>query len=106
MSRIYNSYAGADQLTDERGAMSANPRRSRSLYAGAVTEALADQDQLFENAFAVLEEAIANRVFPGASIAITLSGRLMALKAFGRFTYEDTAPEVTTETIFVPLNLR
>ena len=52
------------------------------------------------NAFGVIEQAIAERAFPGASIAITASGKLVALKAFGRFTFEAESPEVITETIF------
>jgi serine-type D-Ala-D-Ala carboxypeptidase len=65
-----------------------------------VVEASVNQDEVFSDAFAVLERAIVDRAFPGASIAVTHSGRLVALKAFGRFTYEITAPKVTTETIF------
>jgi serine-type D-Ala-D-Ala carboxypeptidase len=68
--------------------------------ARALSPVSGDQDQLFSDAFAVLEKAIQERVFPGASIAVTLSGKLVALKAFGRFTYEFTAPAVSTETIF------
>jgi CubicO group peptidase (beta-lactamase class C family) len=36
----------------------------------------------------VLQEAITNRAFPAASIAVTHQCRLVALKAFGRFTYD------------------
>ena len=76
------------------------PIRMAPLYAGAVTDARANQDAVFSEAFAVLEEAIQARAFPGASFAVTRFGRLISLKAFGRFTYEDGAPAVTTETIF------
>ncbi len=70
------------------------------------------QDQAFPAAFSILEAAIAARAFPAASIAITHQGKLVALKAFGRFTYESAekgAPrflreggdfEVTNATLF------
>jgi serine-type D-Ala-D-Ala carboxypeptidase len=44
--------------------------------------------------------AIADRVFPAASVAITHHGNLVGLKAFGRFNYEPDAPEATTATVF------
>src|SRR5579864_3227990 len=59
-----------------------------------------DQDHIFAHAFTVLEHAIEQRAFPCASVAITHSGRLVALKAFGRFTYEEESPIVTPETVF------
>ena len=59
-----------------------------------------NQDRTFRLAFEVLEDAIAHRAFPGASVAITHSGKLVALKALGRFTYEPESTPVTTESIF------
>jgi serine-type D-Ala-D-Ala carboxypeptidase len=59
-----------------------------------------NQDELFARAFAVISEAIDQHAFPGASIAVTHSGNLVAFKALGRFTYEDSAPAVSTDTIF------
>ena len=59
-----------------------------------------DQDHIFASAFTVLEQAIEQRAFPCASVAITYSGRLVALKAFGRFTYEENSPVVTPDTVF------
>ncbi len=50
--------------------------------------AFAHQDKLFSSAFEVLYQAISARAFPGASIAVTHSNRLIALKSFGHFTYE------------------
>jgi len=54
---------------------------------------------VFARAFEVVRQAIAERAFPAASVAITQHGRLVALKPFGTFTYDD-APEVKTETLF------
>jgi CubicO group peptidase (beta-lactamase class C family) len=50
------------------------------------------QDLVFGSAFAILREAIAERAFPGASIAVTHRGHLVALKALGHFTYDAVAP--------------
>jgi serine-type D-Ala-D-Ala carboxypeptidase len=44
--------------------------------------------------------AIEQRAFPGASIAIAHSGRLIAKKAFGRFTYDAASPQVTPQTVY------
>ena len=70
------------------------------LYAGGVIEATANQDKLFCDAFAVLNQGIAAKAFPGASVAISHTEKLVALKALGRFTYELNAPAVTDDTIF------
>jgi serine-type D-Ala-D-Ala carboxypeptidase len=58
------------------------------------------QDYQFASAFSVLEEAISERAFPAASVAISFVGRLIALKAFGRFTYEPDSLAVAAATIF------
>ena len=55
---------------------------------------------LFLGAFEILERAIEQRAFPGASVAITDGGQLVALKGFGRFTYDENSPIVTPETVF------
>ena len=60
-----------------------NPSGSSSLVAS-----FEDQDEIFAAAFAILEEAIVQRAFPAASIAVTHAGKLIALKSFGSFIYE------------------
>ena len=57
------------------------------------------QDKIFGGAFGVLQQAIGQTVFPAVSLAVTHNGKLVALKAFGRFTYEPGSP-VSTATIF------
>ena len=47
-----------------------------------------------------MKQAISERAFPGASIAVTHRGQLVALKGFGQFTYEEAAPTVTIGSIF------
>lgn len=49
------------------------------------------QDEQFATAFAILEKAIVERAFPAASIAVTDRGTLIALKAFGHFTFGKSA---------------
>jgi len=46
-----------------------------------------------------LRDAIAQRAFPAASVAITHRGRLIALKAFGHFTDEAGAPPLSLRSL-------
>jgi CubicO group peptidase (beta-lactamase class C family) len=59
-----------------------------------------NQDRFFARAFAILADAIEQGAFPGASIAVTHAGKLVALKALGRFNYEESSPQVDPDTIF------
>jgi CubicO group peptidase (beta-lactamase class C family) len=58
------------------------------------------QDTVFAPAFELIRLAVADRAFPAATVAITHKGSLIALKAFGRLTYEPNAPEATAATVF------
>jgi serine-type D-Ala-D-Ala carboxypeptidase len=58
-----------------------------SVYQALVRN-FSDQDEVFPSAFSTLRQAIAERIFPAASVAITHRGYLIALKAFGQFVYE------------------
>ncbi|MGC2186577.1 MAG: serine hydrolase domain-containing protein [Terriglobales bacterium] len=58
------------------------------------------QGAVFGRAFHILQEAFARAAFPAASIAVTYQENLVALKAFGRFTYEESSPAVTVATVF------
>ena len=75
-----------------------------SMPARDVSSSLLDdfslQDEVFCSAFGILREAVAGHAFPGASVAVTLKGRLIALKALGRFTYESGSPAVMPGTLF------
>lgn len=62
--------------------------------------AFANQDERLARAFAVLQSGIQQRAFPGASVAITHDGRLIACKGLGHFTYLANSPIVTPETIY------
>jgi serine-type D-Ala-D-Ala carboxypeptidase len=58
------------------------------------------QDNVFSSAFSILNDAITQHVFPAASVAVTHRGQLIALKAFGHFTYEPESTLVTPATVF------
>ena len=58
------------------------------------------QEQRFARAFDLIRRAIANRVFPGAALAVVSRGELLAWQAFGCFTYDSGAPEVQRETLW------
>src|SRR5204863_4112259 len=45
---------------------------------------LEQQEQVFESAFSVLQDAVDRKAFPCACVAVTRSEKLVALKAFGR----------------------
>ncbi|MFI5115981.1 MAG: serine hydrolase domain-containing protein [Terriglobales bacterium] len=62
--------------------------------------ALELQDKQFARAFALVRDAIEQRAFPAAALAVTHHGSLIALRGFGRFTYADDAPLVQPDTIF------
>ena len=67
---------------------------------GVLKPALAEQESRFARAFALLREAIEQRAFPGAALAVTHRGTLIASQGFGRFTYDSTSPEVHAGTVF------
>jgi CubicO group peptidase (beta-lactamase class C family) len=57
--------------------------------ASPLLEAFENQDKVFAEAFSILQQAIAQKAFPAASIAVTHRGRLVARKALGTFTYDE-----------------
>ena len=63
-------------------------------------DAFEHQDKIFSSAFSILQDAIARRKIPSASVAVTHQGRLIALKALGHFTPQADSPVVTTSTLF------
>lgn len=57
------------------------------------------QDEVFAAAFSIINKAIGDHAFPGASIAVTHAGKLIAVKAFGNLVYEESpklAPPLTS----------
>ena len=63
-------------------------------------EEIEDQDRRFSRAFDVLRRAIAQRAFPGASVAITHQGKIVALHGLGRFTYQADSSPVVPATVY------
>jgi CubicO group peptidase (beta-lactamase class C family) len=59
-----------------------------------------EQRTRFAAAHSILEQAVRDRAFPGAAYGILLKGKVVALDAVGRFTYEGDSSAVTPETIF------
>jgi CubicO group peptidase (beta-lactamase class C family) len=59
-----------------------------------------NQERIFSVAFKILGDAIQEKAFPGAASAVTHGGKLVALKTFGRFTYDATSPPIGAESIF------
>jgi serine-type D-Ala-D-Ala carboxypeptidase len=61
--------------------------------------AIERQEVVFAKPLELLNRAVADRAFPGASAAVTSHGKLVCLKAVGHFTYDQTSPAVTTASI-------
>jgi CubicO group peptidase (beta-lactamase class C family) len=80
------------------GSSSLNTSAKTSAHFPAL--AYEQQDVVFLPAFELLRQAIAQHAFPAVSVAVTHQGKLVALKAVGRFTYDLESPEVTTASIF------
>ena len=65
----------------------------------AVKKSEIDRSRL-EPAFRILTQAIGQRAFPGAAAAINYEGEIIGPFAFGRFTYDESSPEVSAGTLF------
>ena len=65
-----------------------------------LSQSFRQQDDQFQRAFQVLRSGIDQRAFPGAAVAVTHQGKLIAHKGLGHFTYDPTSPAVTAETIY------
>ena len=58
---------------------------NRDLSDTSPISAYDSQDNSFAAAFSVIRQAVADRAFPGASVAVTRAGELIVLKSFGSF---------------------
>ena len=47
-----------------------------------------------------MQAGITTHAFPGAAVAVTHQGKLVALKGLGAFTYDPDAPRVQPDTIY------
>jgi CubicO group peptidase (beta-lactamase class C family) len=64
------------------------------------SKAFPQQERIFGRAFALLKQAVQERVFPGASLAVVYRGELAAWRGIGCFTYAPDSPPVTPTTVF------
>lgn len=58
------------------------------------------QEIQFARAFAIIRDAIAKRVFPGAALAVNCRWSRIVRAGFGRFTYDADSPAVEPDTVF------
>jgi CubicO group peptidase (beta-lactamase class C family) len=68
--------------------------------ASALTDAFAGQDQEFAESFQTVRKWIGERAFPGAVLAVGRHGRIVALKSFGKMTYDVDATAMPVDAIF------
>jgi CubicO group peptidase (beta-lactamase class C family) len=68
--------------------------------SNAIVAAPLDQTSRFAPAYQVLREAIASQAFPGCAFGVIADGQVLLQDALGHFTYDDDAPQVTSQTIF------
>ena len=57
-------------------------------------------DTRFAGAYQVLEDALAARAFPGCAFGVFSRGEVVLQDALGRFTYEEDAPYVLSDTVY------
>jgi serine-type D-Ala-D-Ala carboxypeptidase len=58
------------------------------------------QRRQFTAAYSVLEQAVAERVFPGAAFAVLAGDQVVALDGVGGFTYDPITEAVTASTVY------
>jgi CubicO group peptidase (beta-lactamase class C family) len=56
--------------------------------------------RLRERAISILEQAVTDRVFPGAAFAVTRGEKILITGSAGRFTCEPDSPAILPETVF------
>src|SRR4029077_2283753 len=59
----------------------------------------ASGDAQLRPAYDVIEHAIADKAFPGATLAVGYHGKI-AVRAFGKLTYDPKAPAVKVDTVY------
>ncbi len=58
------------------------------------------QREQFSNAYAVLEEAIQSKAFPGCAFGVLHAGQIVLLDALGHFTYDQGSRAVQPTTVY------
>src|SRR6476620_10667489 len=109
--RLYNRRPSREQVTRDEvpcvpirlGCLRITIKPSRIFMTSAARISAADLDaqhERFRAAFHILNQAIEDRAFPCASIAVTQGGKMVALEAFGRFTFEESSQAASTNSNF------
>ena len=62
--------------------------------------ALNEQDQAFSTPFSLLREAVRQRAFPAACLAVAHRSRFLVLKSFGEFDFDPNSRLATPATVF------
>jgi CubicO group peptidase (beta-lactamase class C family) len=65
-----------------------------------LTDESAHQAECFSRVVRLMQDAVAERVFPGAALAVTVENRLLAWHGVGRFTYASDSPQVEPWTVW------
>ena len=65
-----------------------------------VSQSFERQDEQFQRAFSILRSGIDHRAFPGAAVAVTHQGKLIAHKAIGKRTYGSCSRPIKTYSIY------
>ncbi|HVX41921.1 MAG TPA: serine hydrolase domain-containing protein [Gemmatimonadaceae bacterium] len=90
----------AETATMAVGAIAARHAVARSRYAaGARSEYLISPEQM-DSAVAAVEQAVDERVVPGAAVAIGDRSRILAVRAFGRIGWRQADAAVTDSTMY------
>ncbi len=71
--------------------------QSDSLY---IDEETTEGEYDFSGINDLMQQAISEKVFPGGVVAVGYKGKLIHHHGYGKQTYEENSPTITTETIF------
>lgn len=66
----------------------------------SIPASAADGPSRFAPARRILQQAVADHAFPGASWGVLYQGQILALDALGRFTYDPHSTPVTPSTVY------
>lgn len=72
----------------------------RPMLETKLVDATQENAERLAKVFDVMKDGVSQKVFPGGVLAIGLRGQLVALRAFGKFTYDAKAPADPTDTVF------
>lgn len=75
-------------------------RKTSSLAQRIISAAVSTPTPPLTNATALLQQGVADGVFPGAAFGVLHQGSVIALDCAGRFTYDPASPPVTPNTVY------